>query len=253
MKIAVISDVHVKVAGDQADQLLLAFLRNDEVKECDHIFLLGDIFDLMIGPHSQYFVRFQSYFDELKKLIKAGKKISYVEGNHDFHIRKLYRKFFDVNTDLDRSLFSIAPFFELEDQGKKMVFCHGDDIELGNPSYKIWKGVVTSPPLRYYANYLMPHFLIKSVGEYSSEKSRKRNNKRYSLEADLEPVRINFRKSAEVFYQRHPFQVLVCGHSHVKDYYVSNRGFEYVNNGYAQKSKTYVSIIDGHVSFKDIF
>lgn len=253
MKIAAISDVHVKIAGDNAEQLLLAFLRNKEVRECDSIFLLGDIFDLMIGPLSQYFVRYQAYFDEFKKLIQEGKNIYYVEGNHDFHIKKLYRKFFDVNADLNRNLFHMAPLFEIEDAGKKIVLCHGDDIELGNPSYKIWKSIVTSSPLRYYANNLMPHFLIKGVGEYSAKKSRERNNKRYSLEADLEPVKVNFRNSAEVYFQKHPFQVLVCGHSHVKDYYVSDKGFEYVNNGYAQKTKTYVSIIDGNVSFKEIF
>lgn len=98
----------------------------------------------------------------------------------------------------------------------------------------------------------MPHFLIKAVGEYSAEKSRKRNNKRYSTEADLSPVKDNFRLSAEVFYKKHPCQMIVLGRSHVKDYYVSELGFEYVNNGYAQHTKTYISIEDGDVGFKQI-
>ena len=253
MKIAAISDVHVKIAGDKAEELLLAFFRNPNVQECDAIFLLGDIFDLMIGPLSQYFVRFQAYFDELKKLLSQGKHIYYVEGNHDFHIHNLYQKFFMVNSQLDKNLFHMAPLFEINDAGKKMIFCHGDDIELGNPGYKLFKSLVTSPPLKFYANNLMPHFLIKSIGEYSSEKSRKRNNKRYSLEADLTPVRDNFRKSAEVFYKLQKFDLLVCGHSHVKDDFKSEIGFQYINNGYAQNSKTYVSIENGNASFKDIF
>ena len=70
MKFAAISDVHIKRAGDPAEVLLLAFLRNPDVQSSDVIFLLGDIFDLMIGPHTQYFVRYQAYFDEIKKLIK---------------------------------------------------------------------------------------------------------------------------------------------------------------------------------------
>lgn len=57
MKYAVISDVHVKHPGDNAEKLLLTFLRNDEVRSSDAIFLIGDIFDLMVGPHSQYFSR----------------------------------------------------------------------------------------------------------------------------------------------------------------------------------------------------
>jgi UDP-2,3-diacylglucosamine hydrolase len=252
MKFSAISDVHVKVAGDQAEVLLLNFLRNEDVRSSDVIFLLGDIFDLMIGPHSQYFVRYQAYFDELKKLLKSGKHICYVEGNHDFHIHNLYKKFFSVHTDVDSSLFSIRPSFEFFDAGKKIYLSHGDDMELGNPGYKAFKFVVTSLPLRYYANYLMPHFLIKSVGEYSAQASRKRNNKRYSTEMDLTPVKLNFRYSAEEFFKKNKSDIIVCGHSHVQDYYVSTNGFEYVNNGYAQHTKTYICIEDGNISFKSI-
>lgn len=253
MKFAAISDVHIKRAGDPAEELLLAFLRNPDVQSSDIIFLLGDIFDLMIGPHSQYFVRYQAYFDEIKKLIKNGKRICYVEGNHDFHLHELYRKFFLINSDLDASLFSMAPAFEFDNAGKKVYLAHGDDIELNNPSYKLFKAIVTSVPLRYYANYLMPHFLIKGIGEYSASMSRKRNNKRYKAESDLTPVKDNFRLSAEVFFKKHPCQVIVLGHSHVKDHYASPSGFEYVNNGYAQHTKTYISIVDGDISFKSVF
>jgi UDP-2,3-diacylglucosamine hydrolase len=253
MKFAAISDVHVKRAGDPAEDLLLTFLRNPDVQSSDIIFLLGDIFDLMIGSHSQYFVRYKAYFNEIKKLIENGKRICYVEGNHDFHLHELYKKFFEIHSNLDKSLFAIAPFFEFFDADKKLYFAHGDDIEVGNPGYRAWKALVTSFPLRYYANNLMPHFLIKAIGEYSAEKSRKRNNKRYSSEVDLSPVKDNFRFSTEVFFKEQVRQVIVLGHSHVKDHYISENGFEYVNNGYAQHSKTYISIIDGNISFKPIF
>ncbi len=252
MKFSAISDVHVKVSGDNAENLLLSFLRHPDVQSSDVIFLLGDIFDLMIGPHSQYFARFQNYFTELKKLLENGKRICYVEGNHDFHIINLYKKFFQVHKDLDHSLFKMAPTFTYEDAGKKIFFAHGDTIELNNPSYKVFKAIVTSPPLRFYANNLMPHFLIKGVGEYSAEKSRKRNNKRYSTEADLTPVKENFRFSIETYHRRHPHDIYVLGHSHVKDYYESDNGFLYVNNGYAQHTRTFICIENGKVSFKNL-
>lgn len=253
MKFAAISDVHVKRAGDPAEDLLLAFLRNPDVQSSDIIFLLGDIFDLMIGPHSQYFVRYQAYFEEIKKLLKNGRKICYVEGNHDFHLQQLYKKFFIVNSNLDSTKFIMDASFEYDCGGKKVYLAHGDDIELNNPNYKLFKSIVTSPPLRYYANYLMPHFLIKSIGEFSSERSRKRNNKRYKAEADLTPVKDNFRLSTEFFHKTHPCDIIVLGHSHVKDLYKSPAGFEYVNNGYAQHTKTYISIENGDISFKNIF
>jgi UDP-2,3-diacylglucosamine hydrolase len=252
MKVSAISDVHVKRSGDPAEQLLLSYLRNPDVQSSDIIFLLGDIFDLMIGPHSQYFLRFQNYFSELRNLLKNNKKIYYVEGNHDFHLKNLYAKFFSVHSDLDSSLFSMAPYFEIQDGNKKIHLSHGDDLELNNPNYKMYKKIVTSFPVTFYANHLMPHFLIKGLGEYSSERSRQRNNVRYSLESDLTEVKENFRASAEVYRAKNPVDIIVCGHSHVKDHYVSSSGFEYVNNGYAQHSKTYISIENGNISFKSL-
>ena len=171
----------------------------------------------------------------------------------NFHIQNLYKKFFLVNSELDSNLFKMDSFFEIQDSNKKMYFCHGDDIELNNPNYRRYKKLVSSLPVRYYANYLMPHFMIKSIGEYSSEKSRQRNNLRYNVESDLSEVKENFRNSAEYLFQKNSAQIIVCGHSHVKDLYVSKNGFEYVNNGYAQHSKTYISIENGNISFKPIF
>lgn len=252
MKFAAISDVHIKAHGDQAEELLLQFLRNEDVQNSDVILLLGDIFDLMIGPHVQYFTRFENYFKEIKSLINRGKRICYVEGNHDFHIRELYTKFFKYNPDLDKGLFEIKSEFEFLDNGKKIYFAHGDDIELNNPNYRIFKRIVTSAPLTFYANYLMPHFLITSVGEYSSKKSRQRNNKRYSTTSDLLPVKNNFRLSIEEYHRKNPCDIYVLGHSHVKDLYESEKGFVYLNNGYAQHTKTYISIENGNVGFKNI-
>ncbi len=253
MKFSIISDVHVKKSGDPAEELLLTFLRKEDVRSSDTIFLLGDIFDLMIGPHSQYFSRFQNFFNELENLIKNKIKVCYVEGNHDFHIKRLYDLFFKVHSHLDHSNFKMAPSFEVFDNGKKIYLAHGDDIELNNPDYKLFKSIVTSKPVEIFANNLMPHFFIKSIGEYSSEQSRKRNNKRYNLEADLAPVRENFRNSIEMFHKKNQSQLYVLGHSHVKDHYVSENGFEYVNNGYAQHTKSYISIENGNVTFKSIF
>lgn len=253
MKFSILSDVHIKSPGDNAENLLLTFLKKPEVRNSDKIFLIGDIFDLMIGPHSQYFIRFAVVFNEFKKLLEEGVSICYVEGNHDFHLKKLFESFLLNNSHIDKNLFQLKTSFEQYDYEKKMYLAHGDDVELGNLSYKIFKAVVTSSPLKYLANNLMPYFIIKNLGEFSSEASRKRNNKRYSLDVDLEPIKENFRKSVEQFNNKNFYQIIILGHSHVKDHYRSNLGFEYVNNGYAQNSKTYISIENGHVSFKNIF
>lgn len=250
MKFAAISDVHVKQSGDVGEKILLAFLSHPEVINADTIYLLGDIFDLMIGPHSHYFARFPDFFKKLEELIRIGKKVRYVEGNHDFHLKRLYHSFFRIHKHLDANLFEMAPEFNEVWNGKRIHLSHGDDIELGNHNYKRYKKIVTSPPLTFYANYLMPHFLIKSIGEFSSEKSRKRNIERYSSVVSLEPVRQNFRKSAIKIAEERDFQYVICGHSHVKDLYMdSHRDLVYANNGYAQNSQSFILFDHGTISF----
>ena len=252
MKLSIISDIHIKKPGDAAEDLLISFLKNQDVQSSDGIFLLGDIFDLMIGPHSQYFSRFPKYFETLKKLFENQKKVYYVEGNHDFHLKLLYQNFFATQSHLDSSLFQIQPAFTIKDKEKSIYLAHGDDQELGNSGQKIFKSTVTSSPLKFYANYLMPYFLITKIGEYSSEASRNRNKSRYSKEFDMTEVKENFRQSAEEFMKKNPHDIIVLGHSHVQDHYRSNNQFEYVNNGYAQHTKTYISIENGNISFKKV-
>lgn len=249
MKIVAISDVHIKEAGDQAEKLILEFFHHPVVQNADHIFLLGDIFDLVIGPHSQYFRRFPVFFHAVADLLKKDKSVYYVEGNHDFHLRRLFESFFKVYPEVPRNKFNLSPEFVIQNGGKTVHLAHGDDMEIDNLGYKIFKGIVTSAPLTFYANYLMPYFLIKSVGETASKISRNRNNKRYTKSVDLTKVEEKFRRSVEMFHKKKNCDVYVCGHSHVKDHYQSINGFEYINNGYAQFSKTFILIDNGVLSF----
>ena len=46
--------------------------------------------------------------------------------------------------------------------------------------------------------------------------------------------------------------ILVCGHSHVKDNYINRENKQYVNNGFALREKTFVYLNNGDLSFQDI-
>ncbi len=249
MKIVAISDVHIKTPGDQAEKLILEFFHHPVVQESDHIFLLGDIFDLVIGPHSQYFRRFPTFFHTVGEMLIKGKNIYYVEGNHDFHLRGLFESYFKVFPDIPKNHFHLAPEFIIQNGGKSVHLAHGDDMEIDNVGYKIFKGIVTSTPLTFYANNLMPYFLIKNVGETASKISRNRNNKRYTKSVDLSKVEDKFRRSVEIFHAKKNCDIYVCGHSHVKDLYPSVNGFIYINNGYAQFSRSFILIENGICSF----
>ena len=74
MKISTISDVHIKDAGDEKSKKIISFFCHPLVQDSDIIFLLGDIFDLMVGPFKEYRSKYKDVFDKMKELIIQGKK-----------------------------------------------------------------------------------------------------------------------------------------------------------------------------------
>lgn len=237
MKIAAISDVHVKVPRDEADKLLHAFFTHPEVKSSDYIVLLGDIFDLMCGPHYEYLQMYQHLFDELTKLNLQGKKILYFEGNHDVHLEKLFRKIWKKN----EVVITQEPIVETI-EGKTYYFSHGDEHETDNKAYQRYIKFIRTKPLKFVADHVMPYSLLDYIGKQASQMSRKKGSRIF----DPERVRERFRRGVlETTQGKYDF--VLGGHSHVKDQYlIPGSESLYLNNGYALQSKTFL-LIENHV------
>ena len=245
MSIVVISDVHIHKNQDPADQLLCRFFEHEKVQKADKIILLGDIFDLMAGPHREYYDNYSNFFQYLLKYIEEGKEIHYFEGNHDMHLDKLFSNFFKENSLTASKFFHHTKAYIFKKWGKTYFFSHGDDIEIENYTYKIYKAFITSPPLRFTANYLMPYKILHDLGEKASDDSKKRRGQSY----DEAPIRQRFRVSA-IKAALKGYDYIVCGHSHIKDEYFYDQDgvrFHYLNNGFALKSNTFIEIDqEGH-------
>lgn len=237
MKIAAISDVHVKQPFDDADKLLCQFLTNPIVTSSDYVILLGDIFDLMCGPHTEYLKNFSHIFDLLDQLQIQGKKVLFFEGNHDVHLMKLFKKRWPKGEIIPEQYQVV-----LDIGGKSYYFSHGDEHEVDNKEYQKYKSFILSGPLRFVANYVMPYWLLNYLGERASKMSRKRGSREYNEGL----VRDRFRKGVtETTGGAHNF--ILGGHSHVRDQYSLHENSIYLNNGYALKSKTFI-FIENHVS-----
>lgn len=243
MKLTAISDVHVKRPHDQADKLLCSFLDHPEVQSSDQIALLGDIFDLMCGPHPQYLKDFAHLFDRMDKLLKQNKKVFFFEGNHDVHLDKLFRLRWPKGEMVPRQL----PLIE-EVDGKKYYLSHGDEHEVDNHSYQNYKRTILSPPLRFVANHIMPYAVLNFIGERASKMSRKKGSKLF----DEEGVKKRFRAGVEVTTHGQ-YDFVLGGHSHVKDHYqLPNSKEIYLNNGYALRSQTFIKIENHQISFEPL-
>lgn len=249
MGISIISDVHVKKRNDDGYTLLMNFLSHEKVEKADSIYLLGDIFDFMCGGHHEYLQDFAEFFSLLKELIFKKKTIYYIEGNHDFHLKFLFNKFLEDNS-LDKELFKLTKKgFSQMLWGRKYYFAHGDEIELGNYSYHLFKTVMNSVPLGFIMNQVVSYPVLKFIGQNASTLSRKRGKKE---SPDYSYLRQSFRNgSVRLAENIHPY-FIICGHSHIKDdffYCNDDLTFRYLNNGFALETRTFIHIDNHQVDF----
>ncbi len=246
MSISIISDIHIKSSNDDADLILRAFCENSKVQNSDLVIFLGDVFDLLIGPHEEYFTEYPYFFNTLDSLLSEGKEVLYFEGNHDLHLKNLFNiRYSDY---LDQSLKLVPNNFIKEVNNKKIYFSHGDDLDLDNYSYQIYKKIINSSLLKFISNKILSYKMIKVLGNKASQTSRKRGAKVYNENKNKQSFRIGAEKK-----MKEGFDIVVAGHSHIKDLYETN-GSIYINNGFALKEKTFVYINNkAEVFFEKLF
>lgn len=243
MKISAISDVHIKRPHDEADKLLLSFLTHPKVKNSDYIVLLGDIFDLMVGPHEEYERLYDHLFKALDDLVKAGKTVLYFEGNHDVHLEKLFKGHWP-NGEI---LVTQKPLVK-ELDGKSYYFSHGDEHEVNNHAYHRYMRFIRSKPLKFVADYIMPYAVLNFVGERASKISRKKGSHKF----DAEAVRTKFQNGV-IETTGNQYDFILGGHSHVQDQHLfPGTSSTYLNNGYALRTQTFIYIEDHHPSFEKL-
>lgn len=240
MNFSSISDLHIRSCRDESYRVLLSFMEHEMVKKSDSIIFAGDIFDLMCGDHPEYLQKFPAFFENLINFLREGKKIYYIEGNHDLHLKNLFhRSMKDLNPD-QRNLFKLTSgFFEIDMNNKKVFISHGDEYDFDNITYQRYKKFVLSKPLALVANYLMPLRLLDYLGYRAADQSRKRGNKSFNPEA----VRLKTRKG--LMMKSREADIVIGGHTHVLDLFEIEDQRFYFNNGYPPKDKKFIHF-NGH-------
>jgi UDP-2,3-diacylglucosamine hydrolase len=234
MKYAVISDIHIKNSEDESYQLLLSFLSKRDVQESSTWYFLGDIFDMMVGNHQEYLDVFPEFFSTIDAFLTRGGSIHYLEGNHDFNLRKLFNTFLK---DKNEKFHYHEKAFTQDLDGSRFYFCHGDDIQTGDYGYIFLKNFLRNPISSFIIDKLMSFPFLQNLGKFMSGNSRK-----YS-QTDQLLVKEKFRKFAVRFLHKNPCDFLICGHSHVLDD-CDLTGGRYINLGFPPMDKKYL-LIDG--------
>ncbi len=110
-----ISDAH---DNDKRDGFY-RFLLKIKSKELDppQLFLMGDMFDLLVGEVKYQREKFKKYIDLLEEIAKS-KEVFYFEGNHDFALKKVFKNCKIIPIKEQPVKFKIAD--------KTILLSHGD-------------------------------------------------------------------------------------------------------------------------------
>jgi len=138
MPVLFASDVHLSARRPQRVSAFLEFLHGP-CRRARRLVLLGDVFDEWLGdddlrpPHAQV-------LDGLSALTRAGVRVDYCWGNHDFLIGNEFHTLSGCHPLPDESV--------LEVHGTKVVVLHGDVLCTRDQDYQRWRATFTDPQMQ---------------------------------------------------------------------------------------------------------
>ncbi len=114
-----LSDIHLGNRDCHADYLL-QFLRH---VECERLFLVGDIFDMLAMKRRVFWPKEHSeVVKQIHTMAQEGTEVIYVPGNHDMPLRHFDHGLL-LNIQLRRQ------FVHETAQGKRLLVVHGDEFD----------------------------------------------------------------------------------------------------------------------------
>jgi UDP-2,3-diacylglucosamine hydrolase len=235
MALYAVSDTHITGAEDPLFRSVLSLLR-DRAREGDTVVLAGDLFDLFVGRKKVFMERYREFFSELESAGRRGVRIHYIEGNHDFHLSRVFARIPGVVLH--------GRDFELELSGKRFFFAHGDLVDRRDYGYRALRLFFRSPLVRA-AFALLPGSAIEWVGRQSARASK---GAKYRLPAQLpqgrmEYLRATYRSFAAERMARGA-DFVVMGHCHdldEKSFVIGARQGQYVNVGFPRVHGSFLS------------
>jgi UDP-2,3-diacylglucosamine hydrolase len=221
VKIIFFSDVHITRTSVNRAALTLRFI-SDYCEDADMVVVLGDLFDFYHGYNGYIYPWYRTIVDSLKGLVDRGKRVVFLEGNHEFAMGKYFEDYTGVTCAAEMSL---------DVDGKKVFLAHGD----GFASFSLAR-LLKRPFFYRIMDLLGPGLTWRAVTLARPFLSRR--NKKYS-----EVVRDIFRSRARGKLSE-GYDVVILGHSHIPDILeigAGPAGKRYLNTGDLATYASFVS------------
>jgi len=220
MKIVFFSDAHLDRNNVQKIAFVEKFME-DVCHDADMVFVLGDLFEFYHGYDGYIFPWYKSVTDSLKKLVEMGKKVYFIEGNHEFSMGDFFQNYTGM-----QCVHSIT----MDIEGKKAYISHGYEVS----KFYLTKFLKTSF-VGKVMDTLGPDItwsIATMARVFLSNRKKSYNNKAMNI----------FREYAlNKFDEGH--DVLILGHSHMFDTFEQRSGNtvkQYLNTGDIIRHCSYV-------------
>lgn len=210
-----------------------------EIGPGDRLVLAGDIFDFLVGHQPKLNEQYQEFFTLLRAKGVGGAEITFIEGNHDFHLD---------------ATFDGLPHFQLEKSEvvittplSKVYVAHGDLVDREDTGYLALRLFFRSAFIRFIAG-ILPEKVVVWIGTHSSKASQNLNARVTSAKGRLrlERLRKIYREFAEKKFIE-GFDAIILGHchdAHAFDFTDGQRRGRYLNVGYPKVHRSYLVFTD---------
>lgn len=127
--VALLGDAHLREADPEVEAFV-AFV--DRLpRDIGVLAILGDLFSVWVGREELQRAHHRRVVDALRRLRARGCGLAYVEGNHDFFLRRLFAADpFDLLVERD---------VDLRAGGRRMRLAHGDLVNRHDHQYRAWR------------------------------------------------------------------------------------------------------------------
>jgi UDP-2,3-diacylglucosamine hydrolase len=158
MRTVLLGDAHLTPAKPEVHRRVVRFLRH---LEADRLFILGDLFDFLVGLADTPRGDNAEVLDALLSVARRGVRVTYLEGNHDFHLAPLLAP--DVEIWPGPGDARLGPL--------EVHLAHGDEIQRRDLGYALLRPAIRTDLFAAAVKLVGPH-VVHTLGRRTAQTSR---------------------------------------------------------------------------------
>jgi UDP-2,3-diacylglucosamine hydrolase len=216
----VIADLHLDVATSEGTRAFAAWL--DALESVPRLAILGDLFDVWVGPAQAHLPGAPAVLDALQRLVRRGTAVDLVPGNRDFLLERSFEARTGVHLHAEGFVGTAqigpapasgaAADMDVAGRsgaggGQRTLFVHGDTLCTRDGGYQRLRRVLRSGTVRWLA----PRVPL-SIGTRVARRLRRASVRAVAQKL---PDEKSIQREAVVAAARaERCSLLVCGHAH---------------------------------------